>query len=540
MPLRPALLLSIALFIVSRISLAQTHEHEAVETLGTVSFETSCSASTRAPFDRAVALMHSFQFGQAIDAFQAVLAGDPSCAMAYWGIALSRWGNPFAPGGKSPAQLAQGFDAVAQARAASTKNDRERLYIEAVASLYTDSDRIDQRTRALAYEHAMGAVAARYADDTEAQIFYALSLAAAADPADKTFAKQLKAGAILESLFVALPNHPGLAHYIIHAYDVPPLAGRAADAARRYSQIAPSTPHALHMPSHTFTRLGDWPASIEANRASAAAARAAGQPADELHASDYLIYAYLQTGQDQAAARLLDTASQALQHFDPAAPTAASGAAPAYFASAAIPARFSLERHAWTEAAALQPHPSPLPYADAMSYFAIGLGAAHLRDAATARTAIEALGRIHDGLAAAQERYWADQVEIQRLEVVAWLALTEGHSAVALAGLRRVADMEEATEKNAVTPGPLAPARELLGDMLLQLKRPAPALREYENALRREPNRFWSLYGAAEAAKLAGDRARARRYFQRLLAAAALTDQPGRAQLLEARTEIAR
>jgi tetratricopeptide (TPR) repeat protein len=282
-------------------SFAQADQTTFPEKLGTVNFATSCSSAAQPSFNRAVALMHSFQFARAIEAFRAILASDPSCSMAYWGMALSSWGNPFAAGLKVQTQLDQGLKAVTQARVANPKTERERAYVEAVAHLFTDAANTDQRTRVLAYESAMAAVSAAYPEDTEATIFYALAIACAADPADKTYARQLKAGAILEALYARYPDHPGLAHYIIHTYDVPPLAARAAAAAQHYSEIAPSTPHALHMPSHTFTRLGEWQASIDANIASAVSARDAGQPADELHACDYLIYAYLQTAQDAAA-----------------------------------------------------------------------------------------------------------------------------------------------------------------------------------------------------------------------------------------------
>jgi tetratricopeptide (TPR) repeat protein len=514
------------------------HEHASKETLGTVTFTTSCSATVQPQFNRAVALMHSFQFADAIKGFNGTLATDPSCSMAWWGIALSNWGNPFAAGLKSPAQLEKGLKAVQQGRAAPPKTERERAYIEAVAHLYADSAAVDQHARALAYENAMAAVSGAYPDDTEAAIFYALALAAAADPSDKTYTKQLKAGAILESLFVKYPNHPGLAHYIIHAYDVPPLAARAVVAAQRYSEIAPSTPHALHMPSHTFTRIGDWQASIDANVASAASARKANQPPDELHATDYLIYAYLQTGQDAAAGQQVKSAVEIFSRFDPS--VAITGAGPpsaAYFARAAIPARYCLERQAWADAAKLEPLPSPFPYTDSITYFARGLGAAHLRDRPAAQAAIESLARSRDKLIQMKEDYWANQVEIQRQVVSALLTFADGDSQEALAAMRKAADLEDKTEKSAVTPGPLAPARELLGQLLLELKQPSDALKEFEATLIKEPNRFRSLYGAAEAAKMAGDHAAEQSYFRKLLKIAEHADQPSRPELIEARNE---
>lgn len=510
--------------------------HTSPETLGSVMFTTSCSSTVQPQFNRAVSLMHSFQFVGAIEAFDAILVTDPSCSIAYWGIALSNWGNPFAAGLKSPAQLEQGLKAVKQARAAAPKTERERAYVEAVAYLFTDTEHTDQQSRKRGYESAMAAVSAAHPEDPEAAIFYALALAAAADPADKTYAKQLKAGAILESLFAQYPNHPGLAHYIIHAYDVPPLAARAIGAAQRYSEIAPSTPHALHMPSHTFTRVGDWQDSIDANIAAVAAARTAGQTPEELHATDYMVYAYLQTAQDNAAKRLVESAVQSFARFDPASPNNGAGSpATAYFARAAIPARYCLERQAWSDAAKLEPLPSPFPYTDAITYFARGLAAAHRKDRAAALSAIDSLEQMRDKLTTMKEVYWANQVEIQRQEVSAWLAFAEGDSQGALTGMRAAAEQEDKTEKSVVTPGPLAPARELLAELLLDLNRPSEALKEFEATLTKEPNRFRSLYGAAEAAKLAGDRQTAQTYFRRLLKVAERADKPERREMAEAR-----
>ncbi len=513
------------------------HDHAAIERLGTVHFATSCSREAQPGFDRAVALMHSFQFGRAIEGFHAALAVDGDCAIAYWGIALSSWSNPFA-GFKSPVQLAQGLQAVQDGRKASAKTPRERAYIDAVAQLYTDTQRRDQSTRAFAYEVAMAQVVKAYPEDNEANIFYALALAAAADPSDKTYAKQLKAGAILERLFAQYPDHPGLAHYIIHAYDEPALASRAREAARRYSQIAPSTPHALHMPSHTFTRTGEWQASIDTNLASVAAARAAGQAADELHASDYLVYAYLQTGQDAVAKHWVKTAAETFSRFDPAAATGAAPASAAYFARAAIPARYCLERHDWACAARLEPVPSPFPFADATTYFARGLGAANQGDEVGTHAAMASLDHLHDTLAAMGENYWVSQLDIQRRAVAATLLLAQGNGSGALAGMGVAAALEDKTEMSSVTPGPLVPARELLAGMLLSLKQPGDALREYKAALTHAPNRFWSLDGAAQAARMAGDAAAAHVYFQKLLVVAQRADRPGRQALVEARGEV--
>lgn len=532
------------LFLVALMAPALTrpqadHNHTSPEHLGTVAFSTSCDKTTQPQFNRAVALMHSFEFAHAIEAFNAILAKDPSCAISYWGIALSSWGNPFAAGLKAQTQLDKGLKAVERGRAAAAKTERERAYIDAVAHLYTDAAKTDQRSRFVAYESAMSTVSAAYPDDTEATIFYALALAAAAEPADKTYAKQLKAGAMLEKLFAQYPDHPGLAHYIIHTYDVPPLAPRAVAAARRYGQIAPSAPHALHMPSHTFTRVGYWQDSINANMAAAASAKSEGQTGEELHASDYMVYAYLQTAQDRAAQRLVESSTEIFSRFDPK--VLISGAAPpvaAYFAHAAIPARYCLERRSWADAAKLEPYPSPFPHTDAITYFARGLGAAHLKDGDTARAAINSLEQLRDKLTGMKEAYWANQVEIQRQEVAAWLAFAEGDRQSAIAAMRVAAQREDQTEKNAVTPGPLTPAREQLGEMLLELKLPSEALKEFEATLTKEPNRFRALYGAAEAAKLAGNRDAAQAHFRELLKVAERADNPGRQELAEARTEL--
>jgi hypothetical protein len=517
--------------------LAQEHEHgnAPIEKLGTVHFQTSCSAAAQAPFDRAVALLHSFEFGAAIDAFHKTLAIDPGCAVAEWGIALSRWGNPFAVGDRGTEQLQQGRDAVEHGRAIGAGSERERAYIEAAAKLYTDFERVTQQRRVLDYRDAMAELSARYDTEGEASIFYALSLTASEDLADKTYASRLKAGAILEPLFARYPDHPGLAHYIIHSYDVPPLAPKALDAARRYATIAPSAPHALHMPSHTFTRVGLWEESIETNIASASAARRERAPSEELHATDYQMYAYLQTGQDTAARRLLDSVPDLLSRFSTNPTGSAAPPAAGAFAAAAIPARWALERRAWAEAARLEPHPSALPYADALTYFARALGAARTGDAAAARAAIVKLQELHDREAAAHETYWTGQIEIQRAAASAWLMLAEKRSREALAAMRSAADAEDRTEKAAVTPGPLAPARELLGEMLLETNRPADALKAFEATLEKEPNRFRAVYGAAKAASLSGDDASAARYYKQLLTICERADEPGRPELREAR-----
>lgn len=502
----------------SAISQEHPQHHGAPpEKLGTVHFATSCAPAVAPRFDRAVALLHSFEFGASIRAFNDVLAADSSCAMAYWGIALSRWSNPMAAGARAPAQLAQGRAAAESAsRSGANATERERAYIDAVGRLYADYEHVAQSARVDDYERAMAGLVAQQPADTEAAIFHAIALVASANPADKTYAKQLAAGAVLESLWVKQPDHPGLAHYIIHAYDYPALAGRASAAAARYSRIAPSAAHALHMPAHTFTRLGLWRESVDANRRSADAALRDSSIAEALHASDYMEYAYLQMRELGAARRVLETLPALAARFDVKAVTGAAPGSAGVFALAAIPARYALERRDWPAAARLVPRASGFPWTEAMAYFARALGAAHRGDTLAARASIDSLSAIRERLAAKGEPYWAEQVAIQQLAARAWLDHAAHRDSAALEGMRRAAEREDATEKSAVTPGPLAPARELLGEMLLESGRSAEALAAYRAALVREPNRYHALDGARRAAAAAGDRAAAARYAEQL------------------------
>jgi hypothetical protein len=526
------------LVALSPVAAAQEHRHSAAspEELGTVHFATSCAPAVAPKFDRAVALLHSFEFGESIRAFGEVAAADSSCAMAQWGIALSRWSNPMSTGARGPAQLAQGRRAAeAASRLSGYASERERLYISAVGELYRDFEHADQGTRVLAYERAMAALTAAQPADTEAKIFYAIALTASAPPTDKTYANQLKAGSILEPIWAKQPNHPGLAHYIIHTYDVPALAPRAVAAARRYAMIAPSAAHALHMPSHTFTRVGQWESSIETNRRSIAVAAPSGAISEALHASDYAEYAYLQLAQDSAAKAVLDGLPALAARFDVNAVTGAAPGSAGVFALAAIPARYALERRDWVAAAMLAPSASSFPWSEAMTYFARSLGASHLGDTTGARVAIDSLGAIRERLAAAREGYWAEQVAIQQLDAQAWLELAEHRPERALARMHEAARREDATEKSAVTPGPLAPARELLGDMLLELQRPSEALAAYRATLEKEPNRFRTLRGALRAATLADDRPAATQYASALRTLTSRADVPGRPELREIR-----
>ena len=510
------------------------HEHGgATGRLGTVHFANSCNRVVAQEFDRGVALLHSFWFSAAIDAFNGVLKRDPACAMAQWGIAMSWWGNPFG-GFRSPQALKSGLAAVETARSLAPKTDRERAYIGAVEALFKDASTVAQRTRTLEYEKRMEQVAAKYPDDPEARIFYALALDQTALPTDKTYANQLKAAGILEKEFARQPNHPGLAHYIIHSYDVSALAPKALDAARRYSTIAPAAPHALHMPSHTFTRVGSWQDSIDANLKSAEAARRDKAPAEELHALDYQVYAYLQTAQDAAAKKSQDQIAAIGARIQIDAPGAAAPPPAGFYALAAIPARYALERNAWKEAAALQPRSTPFAYADAVTHFARALGAARSGNPAAASKDVEKLTTLRDALQKANDAYWSGQVDIQRRIASAWIALAEKREKEALGALREAADLEDATDKAAISPGPLKPARELLGEMLMELKRPAEALKQFEATMKKEPNRFAGLLGGARAALAAGDRQKARGYYARLVEICKRADKPGRPELQEA------
>ena len=535
---RVKLIASILLALVAPVCRAQ-EPHGHGEKLGTVHFATSCNAAAQKEFNRAVALLHSFQFSRAIEGFHAVLRENATCGIAYWGIALSDWSNPFAPGMKDKSQLQAGLESTERGQTVGAKTERERAFLAAVGNLYNGHESTPQQVRLLAYRDAMKEVAAKYPEDHEAQIFYALAIAASEDPADRTYAGRLQAGAILENLFEEEPAHPGLAHYIIHTYDVPELAGRALVAARRYSEIAPDAPHALHMPSHTFTRTGYWQESIDGNIAAAAAARRERQTAEELHSTDYEIYAALQTGQDDVARRVLDSLPEIASRFDPKAViSGAGGPAVGYFALAAIPARYALERRDWKQAAQLPLRETPFPHTDAMTWFARGLGAARLKQAPAANDSAAALQQIRERLLKAGEHYWALQVEIQELAVRAWAALAEGKKEEALRRMKSAAELEDGTEKSAVTPGPLAPARELLGEMFLDLNEPAQALEQFEATLQKEPGRLRALYGAARAAQLSGNRDASQRYYREVLKVCSRADKPGRPEIIEAQQAI--
>jgi len=473
-------------------------------------------------------MQHSFFFPETVKAFSAIADKEPSCAMAYWGIAISQRPNPLV--GPFPGDvLKRGWEAVEKARAAPEKNDRERAWIDALAAFYQDYATVPHPTRTANYEAAMARLSARYPDDAEAAIFYALALNEAADPADKTFAKQLKAADILEKLQPKYPNHPGIPHYIIHSYDHPELAARGAIAAARCAQLAPSAPHALHMPSHIFSTLGMWQEVIGSDRASddltmaytarvspPAAADPAANPA-RYHSLDFLTNAYLQLGQDQQAKRIVDARNSVAEY---AATFRYSG----HTAFAAIPVRYVFERAAWAEAAALAIPKTPFAQAEAITWFGRAIGSARSGEPAKAKDAVEQLRALKDSLAKAKDAYWTGQVAIQEQAAEAWIALAEGRKAEAIAGLRQAADLEDRSGKHVAMENRLSPMRELLGELLLEANEPAPALKEFEMSLRNNPNRYRSFAGAAKAAERTGDRAQARSYYEKLVALAGSAD----------------
>ena len=477
--------------------------------LGKVQFQNSCSPAVQEKFLRGVAMLHSFYYSAAQKAFEEVAAEDNSCAIAAWGYASILMSNPLQGIGASlkSAELAQA--AINKGRNMGAKTQREREYLEAVAAYYEDFANRPERARQLARAKAYEALAAKYPDDDEAQIFYALYLAGTQTASDQTYSAYLKAAGILEKQFAKHPDHPGVAHYLIHSYDAPPIAAQGLPAARRYAVIAPDAPHALHMPSHIFTRVGAWGDSVTTNRRSADAAQRSNDPDDALHALDYMTYAYLQLARDGDARRTFEEA-RALTGINPARATA-------YYALAAMPARYVVERGAWRDAAKLAPSPSNFPFTEAMTHFARALGAAKSGDPAAAQPDIEKIAALRDRLKATKSDYWANEVEVMRLISVAWAALAQRSSEEALALMRQAADIEDRSEKSIVTPGRLLPARELLGDMLMELTRPAEALKEYEVSQQREPNRYRGLYGAGQAAAQSGNRDKARYHFSKLI-----------------------
>jgi len=484
--------------------------------LGKVEFANSCSPSVQEKLLRGVAMLHSFYYSATQKAFEEIAAEDNSCAIAAWGYASILMSNPLQGVGASPKGAQQAQDAIDKGRKMGAKTQRERDYLEAVAAYYEDFANRTERARQLARAKAYEALAARYPDDDEAQIFYALYLAGTQEASDQTYAAWLKAAGILEKQFAKHPDHPGVAHYLIHSYDAPPIAQQGLAAARLYAKIAPDAPHALHMPSHIFTRVGAWTDSVATNRRSADAAKKSNDPDDALHALDYMTYAYLQLGRDGDTRKVLDEA-RTLTGINPARATA-------YYALAAMPARYVIERGAWREATKLAPNSSNFPFTEAMTHLARALGAARNGDPAAAQKDVERITTLRDDLKAANNNYWANEVEVMRLSSLAWIALAQKRADEALGLMRQAADMEDKSEKNIVTPGRLLPARELLGDMLMDLKRPVEALTEYEASQLREPNRYRGLYGAGQAAAQSGNSTKARQYFSKLVELAGSSD----------------
>ncbi len=511
---------------------AQAHDdddapYSGKEKLGKVEFAVSCNAAAHAEFNRGMALFHSFWFDPAIKSFKTVLGHDPSCGMAHWGIAFMKIGNPFAwPA--NPKAMQAGANAIADAERTGAKSERELAYIAALAGFFRDWENVPHRTRAVALQKTMEALAARYPEDDEAQILHALVLDATALPTDKTFANQLRAAAILEPMMKKYPDHPGVAHYLIHSYDYAELAVKGIPSARVYAGIAPSVPHALHMPSHIYSRVGLWPDMVEGNQRSYQAAKAEladltlGVGAyDALHAMDYMVFGELQQAREQAAARIVQETA-GIQKVNVENFVAA-------YAFAAIPSRFALERRDWTGAAALKLSPASLswekfPQAEAILVFSRALGAARLGDVAAVRRDQQRLEELKAAMLAAKIAYWPSQADFQIKTVAAWTAFAERRTDDALQQMREAADMEEASDKHPVTPGNVVTSRQLLGEMLMEAGKPADALAEFRRSLARDPNRYHAIAGAAHAAMAMGDKVTAQSYFDQLLSVAARAD----------------
>jgi tetratricopeptide (TPR) repeat protein len=470
----------------------EMHDHPAPEKLGKVSFPISCSPSVQDPFNRAVALLHSFAYTAAAHAFQDVASSDPRCAIAHWGIAMTYFHQLWEPP-LPPATIPIAEQEIQRAQQIGTASERERQFIRALSFIYSDAATTPYRTRVLNYEQAMSRLATDNPNDIESQVFYALALLADQDHADKTHAKQKQAAALLEPLYRIYPQHPGIPHYLIHAYDNTELAPKGLAAARAYSQIAPSAPHALHMPSHIFTQLGLWDDSITSNLAARAAARQQGDIGEELHAMDYLVYAYLQTGRDQEAAQVIQQIK--------AMPNRNAADFKIAYAATAMPIRYAVERNQWADAAAISPPTGAPPQVVAIAVWARGIGLA--RTGHTTEAEVSRLRQIEGGLRTAGNTYWATQVEILGQEVMAWSAQAVGKPDQAVTLLRTAADQEDAVEKLPVTPGAIIPAREQLGDLLLEQHRSSLALQEFKTALRNTPGRRGALQGEAKAAEAA-------------------------------------
>jgi Tetratricopeptide repeat len=495
--------------------------------LGKVHFETSCKPEAQKLFDKAMLYQHSFWYRASQKVFEDVLKADPECGIAYWGIALSLLWNPHvAPPAKN---LAEGAAAINKGKSVGAKSERERDYIDALAVMYADYEKVDHRTRIQAYARAMEQLAQRYANDDEAQIHYALALNTSASPADKTYANQLKGATLLEPIFVRQPQHPGVAHYLIHLYDYPPIAEKGLNAARLYAKIAPDAAHAQHMPSHIFTRVGYWQESIDSNAVSQRVAKEASDFHDQLHAMDYQVYAYLQLGQDSKAKAVLDEMPTVTGFTE----TFLVGP----YALAVSPARYAIERADWKAAASLDVRPSPLGQVQAITYFARAFGAARSGNPQAAKANIAKLGELRDKLREAKDTYWSEQVDIQQRVASAWVLYGEGKYDDALKAMSAAADAEDKTEKHPVTPGVPKPARELYGVMLLERGMAKEALAAFEATLKKEPNRLAAYVGAAKAAEKSGDSAKAREYYGKVVAIASNADN-SRTEVADARAYL--
>ncbi|HYC85559.1 MAG TPA: tetratricopeptide repeat protein [Chryseosolibacter sp.] len=492
------------------------------EKFGSVSFGSSCSEKVRDNFNLAVALLHSFEYPEAEKVFASVLEEDPECFMAYWGVAMSNFHPLWAP--PTPDELVKGARTITVARSLETPSAREKDYLEAVAVIYDDWEKTDHRSRVQKFEIASEKIYRLYPEDKEAAIFYALALRAAADPSDKTFAKQRKAGDILNSLFPDEPNHPGIAHYLIHTYDYPELAELALPAARKYASIASSSAHALHMPSHIFTRLGLWQESANSNISSMDAAKCYAEKTgidghwdEELHGLDYLVYAYLQQGDDEKAREQLNYLKTVKKVFPENFKIA--------YTFASVPTRFALERKDWTEATKLQPEPVEFPWdqflwEQAIVVFGRTLGAIHTERLDLAKEGLEKLKGFHSRLTQSGKVYEADQVDIQIKTSQAWIEFVTGNKATAVSLMNTAAEMEDKTEKHPVTPGEVVPARELLADMYMEMKEYDKAFAAYELDLKRHAGRFNGLFGAALAAERTGNQPKAHAYYTQLVSLA--------------------
>jgi tetratricopeptide (TPR) repeat protein len=502
-------------------------QENADQKLGTVHFATSCNDTAQRRFDRAMRYQHSFWYTESKDIYEEAIKADPECAIAYWGIALSLLNNPHSP---VPApNLPLGLAAIEKAKAIGAKSERERDYIDALTTMYVDYDKTAHQARVQSYLKAMEALAAKYPDDDEAQIFYAITLNVAASPADKTYANQLKGAAILEPIWQRQPHHPGVAHYLIHLYDYPAIAAKGLPAALSYAKIAPNAPHAQHMPSHIFTRVGYWQESIAANTASVQAAKASKELGDQMHGEDYLVYADLQLCRDKEA-RSVISEIEATQP-DPDAFAAA-------FSRAASPARYMVERGDWVGAANLEVRPSKFPHVMAVTYFARSVGAARSGDSAAAKADAAKLAELRDKLSEAKNAYWAGQVDVQAQVANAWILYADGKYDDAVKAMSTAVEAEDKTEKAPVTPGPLTPARELYGFMLLDRGMAKEALAAFEATMAKEPNRFNGYVGVAKAAQALGDTAKAKAAYEKMIALAAGSDSD-RPTLAAARTFVA-